>query len=60
MSRSFLIVLPNDMRCGGLTPLSRHSSISPRLATSKFEPLQLEHRHDLRLRVRLDRVEHPR
>jgi hypothetical protein len=40
MSLSFLIVLPNDNRSGAML-FARHSSTSPRLATSKLAPLRL-------------------
>jgi len=51
----FLIVLPKDSRSAP-APLSRHSSISARLATSKFEQCCEASRHDLGRRVRLHRV----
>ena len=59
MSRSFLMVLPKEMRSAP-TPRSRQSSISLGLATSKLEPSSRSSDDDLRRRIGLHRVEHAR
>ena len=59
MSRSFLIVLPKEMR-SGVAPASSASSISTTEAVSKHEPSSARSLSTCRLRIRLHGVEHAR
>ena len=59
MSRSFLIVLPKEMR-SGVAPASSASSISTTEAVSKHEPSSARSLQHLRRRIGLHGVEHAR
>ena len=57
MSRSFLIVLPKEMR-SGVAPAASAISISATVAVSKQEPMRGEQRQHFRRRVGLHGIEH--
>ena len=59
MSRSFLIVLPKEMR-SGVAPAASASSISTTEAASKHEPSSRQELEHLRRRIGLHGVEHAR